>query len=153
MKLNILSGFLLPWLLIGSWLVRKDKQLICKMVPFGVLLSFVLNFWGDCRRYWLVYPKVKRGQFLTVMPFNLGLFPLLASLLVYCVQQSRNIGPFSWIMGFTCFTTVLEFMFVLAKRAVYGNGWDLNKTFFTYLIPFHVAYRYYLWAYRPKIGH
>lgn len=142
MRFNIWGGLVIPWIL-GIGLLKKNKELV-RIVPFVWVSATFVSLWGDSKKYWKVKPKLKKRQYLTTMPFNLGLYPIASVFMVYLIQKTRK--NTLWIIIFSLLTTVKEFGMLLFKRTTYGNGWNIIKTFFSYLIPYYLVYRYYLWT-------
>jgi len=57
MLINILIGFILPWIL-GISCFKKDKKLVLQTVPFVSVIAIVICLWGDYKKYWLLKPKL-----------------------------------------------------------------------------------------------
>jgi hypothetical protein len=141
MRFNILVGLILPWIL-GIGLLKKHKELI-KIVPYVWALATFLNVWGGYHKFWVVEPKLTKRQYLTTMPYNFGLYPVLSVFMNYFIKKTKK--KFFGIMFFSFLTTVAEFCMVLLKKVRYGNGWNIVKTFFSYVVTYYLIYRYYLW--------
>jgi len=146
MRFNIWMGFIIPWIL-GIGLLKKQKELV-RIVPFVWVLSTLVNVWGDYYKFWIVKPKRKSKQYLTTMPYNLGLYPMLSMFMVYWIKNNRKSLPLIFL--FSLFTTVAEYGMVLLKKVTYGENWSCLKTFFSYLLPYYLVYRYYLWTHSSK---
>lgn len=146
MRINNLYGFIIPWIL-GLKLIQKDKNLLLKMFPFIALMSTLINFWGRYNKFWILKPRLRKRRYLTTMPFNIGLFPILGTTMVYIIRSSK-LHPSFWYVLNSLLTTGLEFSYKSLGRVVYGNGWNLFKTFISYLISNYSTYRYYLWLYK-----
>jgi hypothetical protein len=140
MRVNTVLFFIIPWV-VATIFFRGQKRLFKGMFPFAFLLSLALCLWGDHNKYWILKPNLRKFQVMTTMPLNLGLYPVLSALMVYLIKQTKESAA-SWILVFTCFTTILEFLMKLSGRATYDNGWNLNKTFFSYLIPYYFIHKY-----------
>ncbi|MDV2686056.1 CBO0543 family protein [Alkalihalophilus lindianensis] len=140
MRMNTFLFFIIPWL-IATIFFRGQKRLFRGLFPFSSLLSTSVCLWGDYHRYWVFKPNLKKFQVMTTMPLTLGLYPVLSTLMVYLIKQTKESAS-SWILTFTCLTTILEFLMKLFGRATYGNGWTLNKTFISYLIPYYLVHKY-----------
>ncbi len=141
MWLNIWSGLIIP-VVLGMRLFKRNKELVLKIFPFVWALSTLVNLWGNHNRLWMVKPKLKKRQYLTKIPFILGLYPTLSVLMVYLIKKRKNK---LWIITFSL-TTFAEFCMLVFRWVRYENGWNITKTFFSYLIPYYLAYRYYAWV-------
>lgn len=140
---NIWGGFLIPSVL-GLWLFKKDKKLVLRIVPFVWVIAIFVCLWGDYKKFWILKPKLKKRQYLTTMPLNIGLYPISGVLMIYLI---KNKGEYVfWVITFSLFTTLAEFCAVLFGKVNYGSSWNIIKTFFSYLIPYYLVYRYYLWT-------
>src|SRR3954452_2265351 len=142
MRFNIWGGLIIPWIL-GIGLLKKNKELV-GIVPFVWVVATFVCLWGDYKKYWIVIPKLKKRQYLTAMPFNLGLYPIASVLMVYLIKKTKN--NILWISIFSLLTTVSEFCMVLFGKVRYGNDWNTIKTFFLYLVPYYLVYKYYVWT-------
>ncbi|WP_198153539.1 hypothetical protein [Thalassobacillus sp. C254] len=52
-----------------------------KTIPIGTIISFFMDIKG-CR-YWVLKPRMKRKQYRSIYPLNLGYFPVVASLMIF----------------------------------------------------------------------
>ncbi|WP_100398136.1 hypothetical protein [Bacillus sp. FJAT-44742] len=139
MVVNILFGFLLPWV-FGCYLYHKDKYLMVTTIPLCVLIAFVINTKGS--RYWLLKPRIKEKQYRTIYPLNLGYFPVVASFMIYFAQ--KRIWPrMIWITLFTLLSATAEIAALLAGKLLYKNGWNIYKTLLTYFLPYCFVVLYY----------
>lgn len=145
MILNTFLAFVLPWTIGILHLYRKDKMLIPLFGPLFTVMAFFINEIGFYFEFWKVAPFPKQKT-LSVLPFNIGLYPILASYLIYFIRRHGN--PYLIIFLMTLFTTTLEWIYVLSGRVVYGNGWNLFFTFISYLIPYIIIYQYQLFLSR-----
>ncbi len=146
MRFNILMGFVMPWF-FGIILFKKQKKLL-RIVPFVCVISTLVCIWGDYYKFWIVKPKIKRKQYLTTMPYNLGLYPILSVVMVNRINKTKQ--GLLLVFIFTLFTTIAEYGMVLLKKVTYKNGWNILKTYISYLIPYYLVYRYYLWTHSDK---
>ncbi len=149
MWVNIWTGFITPWIL-GLWLLKKDKKLIFSIVPFVCIIATLVCLWGDYKKFWVVKPKLKNGQFLTTMPFNFGFYPILSVLMIYLIKKTEGRKSLWIVIIFSFLTTFAEFCGVLFKKVKYYNDWNIIKTFFSYLVPYYFVYIYYLWINRQN---
>lgn len=88
MKFNIWFGFIIPWI-IGIRILKKDKTLL-GIIPFVSVIATLICLWGDYKKYWLVKPKRKAKQYLTTMPYNLGLYPVAGVTMVSLIKKSKK---------------------------------------------------------------
>ncbi len=116
MRFNIWCGLIIPWIL-GMGLLKKNKKLV-RIVPFVWVTATFVSLWGDSKKYWKVKPKLKKRQYLTTMPFNLGLYPIASVFMVYLIQKTRKYTL--WIIIFSLLTTVKEFGMLLFKEQRMG---------------------------------
>lgn len=144
MWFNIWSGLIIP-AVFGLRLFKSNKKLVLKIFAFVWVLSTLVNLWGNYNKFWMVKPKLKRRQFLTKIPFILGLYPTLSALMVYFIKKTQGKNNL-WVVTFSLFTTFTEFCMLVFGWVKYRNGWNITKTFFSYLIPYYLVYRFYLWT-------
>ncbi|MDV2883664.1 CBO0543 family protein [Alkalihalophilus pseudofirmus] len=144
MRVNIFYFFFIPWILATLLFRKKNKMILYKITPFATVIATILCVWGDRHHFWVLKPVLKKNQVLTTMPLNLGLYPVFSSIMVYLIMKTKESAS-SWILVFTCFTTILEFIMKWIGRAAYGNDWNLNKTFISYFIPYYLIHKYSQW--------
>lgn len=143
MRINFLVGLILPWL-GGLFLIKKDKVLFSRLYLFATGVATVINLWGNCNNFWILKPKLRKRQYLTTTPFNFGLYPIMGILMNFFIKHSNKAASI-WIIFFSIFTTAFEFSFKLLGRVIYGNSWNLAKTFMSYFFSYSLTYQYYLW--------
>ncbi|WP_054636492.1 hypothetical protein [Thalassobacillus sp. C254] len=150
MLFNIMIGFLFPWVM-GLILYKKDKQVITRAVPFVSVISLIINILGN--RYWVVKPKIssRKLQFLTTMPHNFGYFPILGALMIYW-RKKRVFSEKADLFLCTLLSTFFELIAVAAGRVEYRNGWNIYKTFLSYLFPAYLLYKFNCWRERSTIS-
>ncbi|WP_124051436.1 CBO0543 family protein [Priestia endophytica] len=141
MIFNILIAFILPWIVGILHLYRKDKKIIPLIGSFFCIIAFVVNEFGFYYGFWKVAPFFDQKT-LSALPFNLGLYPMLASYLIFFVKKTQR--PYLMIFFISLFTTFLEMTLVLSGKVVYGNNWNNIWTFFSYFISYMWVYWYYL---------
>lgn len=137
----------LPWTVCVFHLYKKDKKVVLFIVSFISIISFVVNDFGIYFGFWSVYPFDLKD--LSIMPFNLGLYPILGNYMIFFIRKYRY--PYLIILLMALITTILEIIFLLSGRVIYGNGWNAIWTFFSYLLPYLVVYWYYLYLKKLKI--
>lgn len=140
MFFNIILAFVLP-LIVGYYhLYKKDKLLIPLIGSFFCIVSFIINELGFYFGFWKVVSSFNTISFL---PFNLGLYPILASFLIFFIKKNKN--PYLIVLLTSLFTTFLEMLFVLWGKVIYGNGWNIYFTFLSYFFPYTLVYWYYIY--------
>lgn len=141
MFFNILMGLIIPSF-FGGWLYKKDKSILIKVGPLTSLLALLICFVGGRLKLWVLKPKLRRFQILTTLPYCIGLYPVLASYFIYFTKKLPY-KPSEMVLMFTCLTTLGEFVCRLFKHVEYGKGWDMTKTFVSYLIPYYLILKFY----------
>ncbi|MCI2257251.1 hypothetical protein L2D08_23350 [Domibacillus sp. PGB-M46] len=138
----------IPWIIALWHLHPKDKQLIPLIAPFAAVVAFIVNGLGVYFGFWRFYPFIELNVFATY-PCNLGIFPVLGCYMIYFVQKTKQ--PYVIVFGIALFTTLLEGLFLLMGKVVYGNGWNLFWTFISYLLPYLLGYWFYLYLQKLSI--
>jgi len=138
--LNTAFGFVIPWI-FGVWLVIKKKNIVLIIFPLTSVISYTVNAFGIQVGFWQIEPVEHKG--FSALPLNLGLFPLLGCFLIYIISKTKlNAYIFAFVFAFG--TTMIEFIGVLSGKIIYGNGWNIFYTYFSYLFPYILVYWYYL---------
>ncbi|MBI6873281.1 CBO0543 family protein [Clostridium aciditolerans] len=140
MILNIIAGFIIPWL-TGIILYSKDKRLLLITAPFQSSMAFAINVIGYNKNYWNLYPF--ELEHISAIPFDTGLYPILGVWMLYLIKTSK-LNAYFIILFFTIATTFLEFLGIVTGRVFYAHGWNIFYTFLSYLLPYVLAYLYYL---------
>lgn len=141
MLINTLLGFLLPWLILGIYIYKRDKRILIVIFPIGALLAFIIDEVGFYFEFWSVTPILKEKN-MSALPMDLGIYPLMACYLIYLIN-SKPWNPLLLIILVSGFTTVLEFLGVITGKVVYMNGWNIGWTFVSYFIPYALVVWYY----------
>lgn len=141
MLINTIFGFILPWAVIGTYLYKKDNRIIFLIVPFSSAIAYSVDAIGFYYKFWSLTP-VKYND-LSALPTDLGYFALIGGLLIYAVKK-YVLNDYLVLLIFSIATTVFEYIFVLAGEIIYGNGWNVFWTFFSYIIPYSLVYFFYL---------
>lgn len=125
MIFKIMLVFILPWIVGYFHLYKKDRLIIPLIGSFFSAVVFTVNELG----FYLNFRKVNSlNNTISFLPFNLGIYPILASYLIYFIKRRNN--PFLNIVLITLFTTILEMVYVYTGKIIYGNGWNFILTFF-----------------------
>ncbi|OUS74344.1 hypothetical protein B1748_21190 [Paenibacillus sp. MY03] len=138
MLMDIILGFIIPWIL-GLYLIMKDLPFVFHVGSIGALISFVINDIGYFMNWWHLTPK-DYGN-LSFIPYNLGVFAVIAVLTVRIIQNGRK----SWVVipSATLIKTLLESVYVFSGKVVYLNGWNIGFTFVLYLFSCTLGYIIY----------
>jgi hypothetical protein len=112
------------------------------------IITFTINEFGFYLGFWEVLPSVNQKT-LSALPFNLGLYPILASYLIYFIKRYKY--PCLVLLLMTIFTTLIEMIFGYFGRVIYSNGWNNVWTFFSYLIPYVLVFCFYTYLKNLKI--
>ncbi|MFC3040522.1 hypothetical protein ACFOGI_09720 [Virgibacillus xinjiangensis] len=139
MIVHTLIGFILPWF-AAVWLLKMDSILLKIMVLFVMIESLFVNVIGLQLGFWLLLP-LEAIPILSQMPYILGAYPITAAYMVYFIQSSDK--PVAGLVLFSLLITGLEFILLSVDWLVYGNGWNIIFTFFSYLVPNALAYQFY----------
>lgn len=140
MLVNIIFGFLFPWIL-GIILYKKNKKIVLLITPIGISLACIINIIGFDLNFWAITP-IKFNVF-AALPIEMGLYPVLSCSFIYLIHH-KEIKPYLLILTFTLFTTSLEFLAVTIGKVIYYNKWNILFTTFSYFIPYVVIYWYYI---------
>ncbi|MBY0085911.1 hypothetical protein HP567_011480 [Brevibacillus sp. M2.1A] len=141
MLINILLGFVFPWI-FGIWLYLQSPKIVLTIGPFASVLSYIVNVWGIYNHYWILTP-VLEVKTASVLPMNLGIFPVIACFTYYLILRTR-IHPYFWILFFSVAQTILESIAYYFGKVQYFNGWNIGGTFLSYLIPAIITYMYFV---------
>lgn len=138
---NFVLAFFIPWL-IATWVFVKQPKIVLRVAPFGSTVSFLFNAIGIHLDFWRVTPITKDPTFST-LPFSIGVYPVLASFMVYLIEK-RQKSPFFTVIIFTAVTTITELCTVWLGWVTYSTGWNYLWTFISYGIAFVLVYLYIL---------
>ena len=140
MTINIILGFIIPWI-FGIWLFNRDKKIVLIIMPFTSIVAHTVNSFGFTLKFWMLKPFELHT--FSALPFDLGLFALLGCAFIYIVKN-KKVNPYILIFIFALLITIMEYIGVSLGYVKYGNGWNIIYTYFSYLIPFAIVYWYYL---------
>lgn len=147
MLLNIIIGFIIPWI-FGWILYFKNKKILYTIFPFQSMVAYTIIMLEIDIGFWKLSPDNYFA--LPAIPFCLGLYPISASYLIYFISKSK-VNPCLLIALFTALTTVSEWLGIIIDKVHYKNGWNIFFTFLSYLLPYILCYIYYLWLKKNKI--
>lgn len=148
MLTNFLLGFALPWI-FGFWLYRKNKVIVATISPFTAVIATKVNVILIQLDFYHIIPIFKDTESLSAIPFEVGLYPVLASWMTYLIWKKGH--PFLQIVIFSLLTTFIELLGVLYGKVLYYNGWNLFWTFWSYFIPYISVYLYYRLLLKIKV--
>ena len=140
MVLNIVLGFIIPWV-FGIILYLKDKKILLVIAPFMAVWAYAVNetlFHLNFNRF----APLNIHDDLTTMSINLGLYPILGCYLIYYIRTKKT-SPYVLIMIFTLMTTIAEYLGLKFGMVTYDNGWNIGWTFLSYIPPYLTGYWYY----------
>ncbi len=140
MILHLLLAFLIPWIICVMQLYKKDKTLLFLFAPYSIVSAYIVNAIGYYFNFWEVLPFPNQKH-IASLPFDLGIYPVLGCYLIFFIRKFNR--PYLVLFLMSLFTTFLEMVFVYFGRVIYGNGWNLYLTFFSYFITYLFLYWYY----------
>lgn len=140
MILNMILGFVIPWMFCIMHLYKRDKLLLLLIAPPTSVLAYVINTFTFYFGFAEVFP-FPNPKNIASLPFSLGLYPISAGYLIFFIRKYKK--PYFIIFLMTLSITFLEWIYVYLGRVVYGNGWNIYFTFLSYLIPYFLVYGYY----------
>lgn len=138
---NIVFGFLIPWI-FGIYLYKKSPIIVWLFCPISATISALINDIGYHLEFWDFTPLIENDETLSALPLDLGLYPVLASYLIYWIIKN-NRYPLLKIAGICFLTTALEFVAFVIGKVEYGNHWNIGWTFCSYLLAYGLVYLYY----------
>jgi hypothetical protein len=141
MWINIIFGFIIPWL-VALYLVRKSPKTLLLIYPISGLLSMAINSLGFQMRFWDFTPLIPNDESVSALPLDLGLYPIIACFMIRTIMLHRNKTALILFL-FVLFTTLLEYMGLLIGKVSYGNGWNIGFTFLSYLLALGCVYIYF----------
>lgn len=144
---HVIGGFIIPWIL-GIYLYKKQAKLVTLFVPVGSAIAFLINEWG-VNFFWQVKPSFLNLS-LSSMPYNLGSYPVWASLFVIVIHH-RKLNVKTAFLIFVTVTTLIELISVLQDKIIYRNGWNIFWTACSYLISYLLIFLYYQLLKKHKI--
>lgn len=139
MFLNIIIGFILPWLLAYP-LACKYAKLFLVMSPITAIIALLINTIGFYFDFWHFKPVLERNETISAIPLDLGLYAVLGSLMVYFLTKRLfGIPSILVFLLFVSFTTLLEYLALMLERVTYTNGWHIGWTFISYSTAFFLV--------------
>ncbi|WP_068784871.1 CBO0543 family protein [Paenibacillus phocaensis] len=137
---NIIVGFLVPWI-AGAFLIYRDKKAMLLAFPSGGFMSLLFNDLGVYYKWWQLHPD--HMESVTTIPFNLGIYPIVAGWMLYFIFRTRfRFNAALMIVAFTALLTGAEYVYVCLDKIHYGNGWNIGWTFLSYLLALGAVYGY-----------
>ena len=140
MIINIMLGFIIPWAL-GLIILKKNIKIIIIFAPFASMVAFMLNDLGTSLGFWDLEPIINEDESASALPLNLGIFPVIACLMIYLLLHS-NINRIILIISTGIFITTLEAISKAVGYCHYNNGWNIFYTFLSYLTALLLVYLY-----------
>ncbi|MGD7044781.1 CBO0543 family protein [Jeotgalibacillus proteolyticus] len=139
MLFTTLFAFIVPWAII-FFILKIDLKIIVLIAPITAVLTFTLDAWTIAYGFASVYPFSKETNFAS-LPMALGVMPVCASIFIYLVK--RYAYSLAWIVGFTLFSTLLEWFFVQMGLIRYENNWNIGWTALEYVTGYTGVFGYY----------
>lgn len=141
MLFNWLIGFVIPWI-FGIYLLRKDFIHIVRIGPAAGLIAFLFSDIGYYMEWFQISPF--RSGSLSFVPYNLGIYIILPSYMVYLINRAKKLPAFLAICAFSIVKTILEAVLVYTGKVIYLHGWNLIWTFVSYVLACSATYMIYL---------
>ncbi|KIL40469.1 hypothetical protein SD70_13675 [Gordoniibacillus kamchatkensis] len=143
MFLNVLFGFVLPWIIGGTYLLKKGRKILILIFPFSSMLAFTINQFGFHFGLWSLMPRMNKS--FSALPFDLGLYPIQACLMIIAITNFPRIrcNPYWFIVANAFLVTFAEWVYLKFGMVVYGHGWNIIGTFVSYLVPLVLVYLYF----------
>ncbi|SFF34648.1 hypothetical protein SAMN04487969_12831 [Paenibacillus algorifonticola] len=95
MLTNILIGCFLPWMVSIHW-IRKQPLLFLLITPATIAISMLFNTIGFYFNFWNMRPYIQANETIAGMPFDFGIYPVIASFMVYTIHRV-NTHPIPFI--------------------------------------------------------
>ncbi|MBB6020154.1 hypothetical protein HNR77_001215 [Paenibacillus sp. JGP012] len=135
---NWVIGMVLP-LLLGAWILRRRYRLFVIYYPLGVAVSSCINNVGF-NFFWNILPHTRNESF-AALPMDLGIYPVTGCIMMYLILV-KHTRPWPSIVVSALLLTLIEWIAKLMGHVVYFNGWNIFWTFWSYFLPFVLAYGY-----------
>ncbi|MCY9692267.1 CBO0543 family protein [Paenibacillus alginolyticus] len=142
--INITLGFILPWI-FGVFLYKRASKIVIIIYPISSVVSSFINTIGFHLEFWSFTPLIEDNSTISALPFDLGLYPLTACLVIYFIHF-RTLNPIVSLLIFSALLTGLEYIGLLIHKVEYDHGWNIGWTFVSYVIAATAAYGYYVFA-------
>gem|GEM_PF-1125745 len=129
MLINIILGFILPWI-SGVYLYKRARVLFYTVVPITALFSVTGNQLGVQLGFWLLIPEEKITLINTIF-IDFGYNPIIAAWFIYFLYM-RQISR--WIM-YSLFMVILNGLEIYAlsiDKIIYDHGWNILYSASTY---------------------
>lgn len=149
MLINIIFGFIIPWL-AAVHLVLKSPKTLLLIAPFSAAISFLINAFGFQLELWDFTPLIPDDQNVSALPINIGLYPILGSYIIWTIIAHRKKTTLILFL-FTVCTTILEYGGILIGKVSYGNGWNIGYTALSYLLAYSCVYIYFRFLERLRV--
>ncbi|MCA0756348.1 hypothetical protein KP806_14940 [Paenibacillus sp. N4] len=142
MWLNIICGFIVPWLFGGIYLARKSPLVLLLIFPAGSIISSLINALGFHLKFWDFTPLIPNDESISALPLDIGMYPLLACFMIRTIIQKRKKTALVFFL-FVFSTTVLEYIGTIIGKVSYGHGWNVGFTFLSYCVGFGTVFLYF----------
>jgi len=135
---NWIVGMVIP-LLIGAWILRRNYRLVLIYFPLGVAVSTCINSVGF-NYFWNILPHT-RNEAYAALPMDLGIYPITGCIMMYMILV-KHTRPWPSIFVTALLLTLIEWTAKLMGHVEYFNGWNIFWTYWSYFLPFVLAYGY-----------
>lgn len=135
---NWIVGMVIP-LLIGAWILRRNYRLVLIYFPLGVAVSTCINSVGF-NYFWNILPHT-RNEAYAALPMDLGIYPITGRIMMYMILV-KHTRPWPSIFVTALLLTLIEWTAKLMGHVEYFNGWNIFWTYWSYFLPFVLAYGY-----------
>lgn len=89
MILNIILGFVIPWMFCIMHLYKREKLLLLLIAPPTSVLAYVINTFTFYFSFAEVFP-FPNPKNLASLPFSLGLYPISAGYLIFFIRKFKK---------------------------------------------------------------
>ncbi|MDR6551078.1 CBO0543 family protein [Paenibacillus qinlingensis] len=147
---NILIGFIIPWLFALAW-YKKAPTIAILIFPVSAIISSLINAFGYHVEFWDFTPKIEDDETISALPFDIGLYPLAACVGIYWIDFKKK-HPFMILLSLSILLTFLEYIAYLVGKVEYGHGWTIGWTSLSYFIAVSGVYGFYVLAKRHGVN-
>ncbi|CAH1191448.1 hypothetical protein PAECIP111891_00006 [Paenibacillus allorhizoplanae] len=142
--INILIGFVIPWLFGFAWF-KKAPTIAILIFPVSAIISSLINAIGYHVDFWDFTPKIEDDETISALPFDIGLYPFAACVGIYWIHFKKK-HPLVVLILLAIILTGLESIAYVVGKVEYRHGWTIGWTFVSYLIAVAAVYGFYALA-------
>ncbi|NOU63609.1 hypothetical protein GC096_06170 [Paenibacillus sp. LMG 31461] len=148
--INILIGFVIPWLFGVAWF-KKAPTIAILIFPVSAIISSLINAIGYHVQFWDFTPKIEDDETISALPFDIGLYPLASCIGIYWIDFKKK-HPLVVLILISITLTCLEYITYLTGKVEYGHGWTIGWTFVSYFIAVTAVFGFYSLAKKHGIN-